>query len=297
MTASDTAPRPARADSPVPARRPRLVAIDVDGTLIGSDHRLSGATIAAVRDAVTAGITVTLASSRPPAAMRAFLLELGLTTPALFVSCQGALVGAYEITGELRVHVNRPIPAEVARAAAGIAHRAGAAVNWYTGERWAVERMTTGVAWEASVVGIEPEVLGGAEGGQEGDAGFDTLSAPEKLLLILDDPADAPAITDLLRASVAVESSHPRYLEVTAPGIDKSTGIRVIAEAAGIRPDEIVAMGDGHNDLGLFDYAGLSVAPANARPEVLARADYLTGSADDDGVAAALRWLAALPAS
>ena len=60
--------------------------------------------------------------------------------------------------------------------------------------------------------------------------GFDGLGAPEKLLLIVDDPADAPAIADRLRAMVAVESSHPLYLEVTAPGIDKSTGIRVVAE-------------------------------------------------------------------
>ncbi|WP_347345420.1 Cof-type HAD-IIB family hydrolase [Microbacterium sp.] len=285
MTASDTAPRPNRPDARVPTRRPCLVAIDVDGTLIGSDHRLAGETVAAVRDAVAAGIAVVLASSRPPAALRAFLLELGLTEPASFVSCQGALVGSYDPAGRLRVHASRPIRHDVAREAAALAHRAGASVNWYTGERWLVERVTTGVAWEASIVGIEPDVVDGFEG----------ADAPEKLLLIVDDPADAAPIADRLRASVSVESSHPRYLEVTARGIDKATGVRVIADADGIEPAAVVAIGDGHNDLGLFAYAGLSIAPANARPAVLAHADFVTASADDHGVAAALRWLAALP--
>lgn len=266
-------------------RRPRLVAIDIDHTLLRTDKSLADATIGAVRRARAAGIAVTLASSRPPGGMRTYLEALGLAAPAAFVAFQGALVGGYDAAGGLDVYATSPLDVDDARAAAAAARSVSLATNWYTPDGWYVDALTAPVAEEARIVGMQPEVVE--------DLG--TLPAPVKLLFIEDAPGRIEALLPSLPASVEAETSNPGYLEITAVGVDKATGVRVAASREGIELADVVAIGDGRNDLGLFRRVGASIAPANAHPSVLAEADYLTASNDDDGVALALDWLSGLP--
>ena len=81
--------------------RIRLVALDVDGTLLTSDHRVTEATRAAIDRVRARGVEVLLATSRAPCALRTVLDALGLLEPAVFVSCQGALLGSYDPRGRL----------------------------------------------------------------------------------------------------------------------------------------------------------------------------------------------------
>jgi hypothetical protein len=76
------------------------------------------------------------------------------------------------------------------------------------------------------------------------------------------------------------------YVELTAPGVDKATGLAVVAHQLDVDPAEVLAFGDMPNDVPMFRWAGWRrVAVANAHPEVLALADEVTLSNDDDGVA------------
>jgi HAD superfamily hydrolase (TIGR01484 family) len=77
-------------------------------------------------------------------------------------------------------------------------------------------------------------------------------------------------------------------ITLTAPGVDKGTGLRALCEALGIDPSEVVAFGDSEVDLPMFAVAGLSVAMANGTEEAKAGAGMITGSADEDGVAEAI---------
>jgi hydroxymethylpyrimidine pyrophosphatase-like HAD family hydrolase len=84
-------------------------------------------------------------------------------------------------------------------------------------------------------------------------------------------------------------------VEITAPGVDKASGLAVVAAELGIAPDEVLVFGDMPNDTAMFRWAGWRrVAVANAHAEVLALADEVTGSNDDDGVAT---WLETLLSS
>lgn len=264
--------------------RPRLVAIDVDHTLIREDRTLSAVTIAAVARAREAGVEVVLASSRPPRGMRAFLGELSLFAPVRFVACQGAHVASYDEDGVLETHLRVPMERAAALAAVGAARASGASICWYAGERWIVEATDPRIEREARNARFDPEV-----------GRFEDQEPPEKLLLISPGLDETLALADRLREHVDAEISNPRYLEVTAPDVSKATGVAWIAGALGIEASAVVAMGDGRNDLGLFAWAGLSVAPANAHPDVLAAADVVTQRNDDDGIAAALDTLVALP--
>ncbi len=266
-------------------RRPGLIAIDVDHTLIRSDHTLAQPTVDAVRRIRRAGVEVVLASSRPPGGMRQFLDALGLIDPAVFVAFQGTFVGSFDAEGVLTAHATSPLAREVALAAARAARSVGLGTNWYTADGWFVDRITEAVKHEAHLVRMEPQLV----------TDLETLPTPLKLLFIAERSGQIDAVRPLLPDSVTAETSNPRYLEITATGVDKATGVRVAAARSGIDMADVVAIGDGRNDLGLFRRVGGSIAPANADPAVLAEADYLTASNDDDGVAMALDWLAELP--
>jgi hydroxymethylpyrimidine pyrophosphatase-like HAD family hydrolase len=161
------------------------------------------------------------------------------------------------------------------------ATEAGLAVGWYAGARWLVSHVDATITREAAVVQDTPQVadLMAQDGG------------PDKLLVIAPTPADVGVlhrIAATLPAGLTAQVSNPTYLEVTAAGVDKASAVQRYCAERGIVPSAVVAVGDGPNDLGLFAYAGTSVAPLSARPEVAAAATWLTRGNDDDGVAWAL---------
>jgi Cof subfamily protein (haloacid dehalogenase superfamily) len=264
--------------------RPELVAIDVDHTLIREDRTLSLTTIEAVAAARAAGIEIVLASSRPPRGMQAFLGELSLLAPVRFVSCQGGHVASYDERGVLETHLRVPMAKDAALAGVERARAAGASICWYAGEAWIVEAVDPRIEREARNARFEPTI-----------GRFEDQEPPEKLLLISSDLNETLALAESLRGVLDAEISNPRYLEVTAPRVGKESGVAWLAETLGVAASAVVAMGDGRNDLGLFAWAGLSVAPANAHPDVLRAADVVTHRNDDDGIAAALDLLRSLP--
>ena len=256
----------------------RLVAIDVDGTLLNARHEVTAATAAAIGRVRGAGVEVVLTTSRPPRALWPILRALGLTGPAVFVASQGALTGSYSAEGALRVLDRQPMPVGLAQRVASAGDSAGMSVSWFAAERWLVPRVDDLIREESAIVGSAPEVADlSAE--REG---------PDKILLLASpagrDIADAVAIPEGLVA-IASTSTH---LEVTRAGVDKGAALRQLCATWEIAPGDVVAIGDGRNDLGMLEFAGVAVAPANAHPEVLAAADLITSSNDEDGVAQAL---------
>jgi Cof subfamily protein (haloacid dehalogenase superfamily) len=263
---------------------PTLFVIDVDGTLLDGSHRVGDATEKQVRRIRDRGVHVLLASSRGPTAMHPILRPLGLLDPAVFIGCQGSLVGSYDAAGVLGVADRRPAPLGPAKDVVRQATAAGLAVSWFAADRWLVSHVDPTIEREAWVVGDTPQAgdLLAEEGG------------PDKLMIIARDTADLLVLRDLTRAmppELTAQVSNPTYLEITRSGVDKASALRRQCTQHGVEPASVVAIGDGPNDLGLFAYAGTSVAPANARPEVLAAADWITTSNDDDGVGHALALL------
>lgn len=258
----------------------RLIATDLDGTLLTSAHELSPATIEAVSAATAAGIEVVLASSRGPSAMRRIIDRLELTAPVEFISAQGALIGRFHPDGRFHILQEETIPLELAREVVAVAGRLDISVNWIRGPAWLVSRFDDATEHQISVLQELPT---------RRDLAAET-HPPHKILLILPDAAPAAVISllDALPAGLAATLSHPTFVEITAAGVDKGAALRRLCTSRGISSAEVVAIGDGQNDLGMFNFAGTSVAMANADPDVLARATMVTTSNDEDGVADAI---------
>lgn len=265
---------------------PRLIASDVDGTLLTSDHTISSAVLGAVHAARDAGVPVILASARGPLAMKHLLEELGSIHTQPFISFQGALVGQYSPTDELQILHQTRLPVEIARAIVRYAMDAGSTVNWYDGEDWFYSRWDRYGEWEAHATDVTPT-------GQIGPEQMDNPDAlgPHKLMIppSVEDPDLVPSIAAHLPDGAVGHLSGEHYLEITAPEADKSHALVALCADLDIPLLQAAAVGDGPNDVGMFDVVGTSVAMANASEAVQSRASWVTASNLDDGLASAIR--------
>ncbi|HEX6887715.1 MAG TPA: HAD hydrolase family protein [Candidatus Nanopelagicales bacterium] len=276
-----------------PGRRTpiRLVAVDVDGTLLDGAHRVSPANAAAVRAARSRGVRVVLVTARPPIALRAVLAALdadAVAAPApaaagqhegpVFVASQGALTGRFR-GDALAVLARHPMPVAAARACAA-AVPAGVCVQWYALDGWLVEHMDALVEQEARIVAATPQL-----------GAFGTAPAPDKLLLLA--PPERTDLLDDVHVPAGLEAvrSTPTHLEVTAAGVDKVAALAACAVRWGIGRDQVAAIGDGPNDAPMLAFAGVAIVPANASPQARAMADLVVPSNDQDAVARALELL------
>ncbi|PWW21916.1 hypothetical protein JD79_01058 [Geodermatophilus normandii] len=260
--------------------RPRLIASDMDGTLLRSDDTVSDATVAELERWADDGVPLVLATGRPPRWMRR-IREVVRSGTA--VCCNGAVLldlGRFEIVDEEALP-----PAVLAEITAGL--RAEQPGTWFAVEyglefrhepvyrpRWDVD--APGVA-EAS---LEEMVAAPAA---KLLARHEDLGRDEFMVLVERVVGDRATVTN---------SSSDALAEISARGVTKATGIARVADRFGVGPGEVVVFGDMPNDIAAFDWVreggGRAVAMAHAHPDLLAAATDVTGTNDDDGVAAFL---------
>jgi Cof subfamily protein (haloacid dehalogenase superfamily) len=259
----------------------RLCVLDVDGTLLNSRHQVTDRTRIAVHDAQSAGLEVLLATSRGPAALKSVLDELRAPAGTSFVASQGAVLGSFGEDGRLDITAHHPAPLDQALVIARLAGALGLSVSWYSRSSWLVEALDPAIEREAEITHSTPTLA---------DLGRQT-EGPDKLMVIAasDELEILHQVEGKLGPGLRGQISNPTYLEITSADVDKASTVLHYSENQGYRSAQVMVMGDGPNDLGLFAVAGLSVAPANARPEVLGAADVVSPSHDEDGVAFVLR--------
>ena len=260
---------------------PRVVATDLDGTIVRSDGTISTRTRTALTAAEAAGVMVVIVTGRPPRWLHGIAEETG--HHGLAICANGALV--YDLHTE-QVVESHPLEVEVARQ---LIDELRAAIP---GLAFGVERVDVGFAHEPS---YQPRW---ATDGTVIVAELDTLlSQPVAKLLARHEGLGPDELLNQARAVVGEElatlthSSADGMLEISAAGISKASTLETVCAERGLVALDVVAFGDMPNDLPMLAWAGHSVAVANAHPDVLAAADEVTASNDDDGVAQVLdRW-------
>ena len=266
-------------------RRIRLLIVDVDGTLLTDDHKITAATRAAVQQVVERGVRVVLASARGPGALRGVMGILGID--GLVIGYTGALA--------CRLSPDPRVPTEVVTecrmklsSAHDVVRRAleqGISVGWFTGDDWYIPRWDPALRRESAITGVMPIVVP--------DLAHFT-EAPHKLQCIVGEPERLPALSLLARTlpqGCVGHFSHATYLEITHLGVDKAAAMLSLGQRLGIAPAEMVAIGDQENDMTMLQVAELGIAMGNAPPAVQAVADWVTDTNNQDGVAAAIERL------
>ncbi|HEX2350746.1 MAG TPA: Cof-type HAD-IIB family hydrolase [Ktedonobacterales bacterium] len=256
------------------AHQTRLIATDLDGTLLRDDRSLSARTRQTLAKVQAAGIALVQVTARPPRFVKLLAEEVGLRGAA--ICCNGALV--YDITsGALVEHA--PLASADACALVVALREAFPEVTF------AIER---GLAY-----GCEPAYLAlGSLTEPQGDLLGEAIALCGQPVtkLIARHPQRAadelyPTALRLVGDRAVVTYSSPRFLEISASGIDKATTLARYCKRLGIASSEVVAFGDMPNDIPMLRWAGRGVAVANAHPEALAAADAITASNMADGVA------------
>ncbi|GAA4210072.1 HAD family hydrolase [Actinocatenispora rupis] len=255
---------------------PKLVATDMDGTLVRSDGTVSERSREVLSRLRANGVVVVGATGRGPRLIELTRRDLG---PADFlVMAQGARIyGVAQPVAELLHQVTLPGAAlarvvRLVEAEAGPVHLAVEALD----APWAPLWRDEDVAWPY------PEVT-------EARPRSEALRGPLIKGMLWSTSMDMPELLAVCRrvipAWLCEASSSGEMVELAAPGCTKATGCAFVAEALGVDPGDTLVFGDMPNDVPMFRWAGHAVAVAGAHPEVLAVADEVTGRNDDDGVA------------
>lgn len=260
--------------------RRRLIATDVDGTLLHSDQLLSSRTLTALTTALEAGWAVVPVSGRHPYS----ILPVVAGTPLLgwCVGSNGA-VGMDLRTETVLFEQTIPVPAQ--QEFVQLMREAVPGVKC-TSIRDAGRTFVP----EAGYVGLmDPGDHGRTEDHLPEFDLSDVLGTPSLKLVLRHPDIGEDVLLALAREldvpDVHASTSGAPFLEVAAGGVTKASGVALLCERLGFTADDVVAFGDNLNDVEMISWAGHGVAMGNALGEVIMRADEVTTRNDDDGLA------------
>ncbi|WP_276551648.1 Cof-type HAD-IIB family hydrolase [Streptomyces sudanensis] len=268
---------------PTSRRRPRLIATDLDGTLLRDDKSVSDRTVAALAAAEEAGIEVFFVTGRPARWMD--VVSEHVHGHGLAICSNGAAV--------VDLHAGRRI-IEVRELERHTAHRVVEALHRETpGAAFALE-FTDGIRHEPDYPPLHLDAavtVGPAEKLLHEDV--PGTGAPLLKLLALHRELTPDGFLALARTAAGhhatiTRSSPTALLEVSGLGVSKASTLALCCAERGISADEVVAFGDMPNDIEMLTWAGRSYAMGNAHPDVVAVASGRTAANEEDGVAAVI---------
>lgn len=269
----------------------RLIAVDLDGTVLRGNGAISRATRRALALARHRGAVVCVATGRAPLGARHYARVLGAHGP--LISLDGAIV----LDGERRL-VDRPLPRECAAEAAGLAEEL--AGGWIA--LTASGRVHGGPSRRPPQASLGQVLRHPGRSlrflrtvWREDHRWSEAVPEEPVYKLLLWAPAGPARLAldrEIRRMPVHVPSTAgTTTMEVVATGVTKGHALAVVAEALGVRASEIVAFGDARNDIEMLAYAGYGVAMGGAPSELLKVAAAQTESVQEDGLARELRRL------
>lgn len=275
---------PAPASSSLAGTKPsggpiRLVAIDLDGTLLRSDKRLSVKVVRAVQRAAERGVRIVLASARPPRSTREIFTHLQLDT--LQVCYNGALIVDWARARYMQhLALCNRLAADIVRTARMMDPSVVVSIERL--DRWLTDRADPTLLTETAKT-HKPDFVGPLD---------ECLKVPITKLMLLAPGERMNAIRDMVRAQyghlVSMFITDEHLVQVCNPGVDKAAAVAWVASHYGIDASQCMAIGDAPNDASMLRWAGLGVAVDNAWAPTRAAADVIVASNDDDGVAEAL---------
>ncbi|SFD02664.1 sugar-phosphatase [Clostridium uliginosum] len=260
----------------------KLIALDMDGTLLTSDKKISEKNKKAIKAAEEKGVKVVLTSGRPSDGLTRYLKELDLLKEEDYVLSFNGGVAQNAKSGKVISKI--AIKGSDLKYLSKIANECGINIHAFSSTKGLITPKTNKYTdYEAEMNEINVNI-----------ADFNSIDDDEdiiKVMMIDPEPILEEAIKKLPKEvyeKYTVLRSAPYFLEFMNKEVDKGLGLKKLAETLGIKQEEVIAMGDAGNDLSMVEYAGLGVAMGNAFPEVKEIANFITKSNDEDGVAYAI---------
>lgn len=263
-------------------RNCKLIAVDLDGTLVRNDQTISAHTQEVMVRVQQQGVKVMIASGRPTYGTRAVAETLRLAEFGGYVmSYNGGEIHDWQTRKVLHTQT---LDSEVLPFLDTCARQHGFPIMTYVGQNVVSEvEDNEYVRYSSRRNGMPilrvPRFL-------------EAIHEPVGKCIIVGDPAPLQKLEATLRKQLlgraGVFRSEPFFLEVVPLGIDKANGLRMLLGQIGVAREELMAFGDGYNDIPMLQFAGLGVAMENAEEPIKKAADFVTRSNEADGVAYAI---------
>ena len=257
----------------------KLVAIDLDDTLLKGDLTISERAKKAISQCMAQGTLVTFATGRMFSSALPYALDLKLDLP--LITYQGALVKY----ADGREVYHRPLELPLAQEILRFLKPKGIHINVYINDQLYMEELTEqGRKYKA--IAKVPIFFINLPG--------DIKEDPSKIVLIGESEELDQVQKELdsrYSSQINTTKSKPFFLEISHPLATKGIALKELAQSLDIKQEEVIAIGDNLNDLDMIAYAGCGVAVGNAVAELKAIANFITANNEDDGVAEAIEKL------
>lgn len=260
----------------------KLIAIDMDGTLLKEDKSISDRTKKAIKNAKDKGVTVVLATGRPIEGVSKTLTELNMYTDKDYVlSYNGSLV---QKTKSKEVISKVSLKGEDYHYLKKISDELNVNIHAFCEKKGLVTpKNSKYTEVEAEINNIDINIINMSE-----------IKNDDIIIkvMMIDEPEILGSVIEKLPKEVyekyTVVRSTPYFLEFLNKNANKGVGVELLAKHLGVKQEEIITLGDADNDLHMIEYAGLGIAMGNAFDSVKKIANYITDTNENHGVAKAI---------
>ncbi|HHV58688.1 MAG TPA: HAD family phosphatase [Clostridiaceae bacterium] len=252
----------------------KLMAVDIDGTLLDNNDVLTKYTIDTVRRGVEKGLIFTLSTGRPVQGVQEIIRALGLNFPVITYN------GAKVVMGESReILYEKKLSFNDVKTIVELGQKFGTSIMVWDEDRLFANPLNEKAEKYSTISGVEPEAFENAEIFKNGATKILWYDEVELINKYKD------IVGSFISGDVNYHTSRPYFLEFVDKRASKAIAMEKLGEHFGISREEMIAVGDGYNDLSMIKYAGLGVAMGNAPDDIKESADFVTLSNDEDGVA------------
>lgn len=258
----------------------KLIASDLDGTLVTDDKNLTDRTIEDVKKALKKNIKIMISSARAFYRLERYIDELDLMREGQYTICFNGAMIIENITG--KVLYSKNLDKHEVNGLISLGKQLNIPIMLYSKSAHRAEAIPEVIQKNKNSKGMNLEIKNFNE------IDFDKEENYIYKIVFMDKPEKIIEIRKKLPKEIIdkyeVTSSVPEYIEFVKKGIKKSEAIKFIMDKCKIKQEEVIAIGDGENDVEMLRFAGLGVAMDNADNYVKENADYITTSNNDDGV-------------
>ncbi len=266
----------------------KLLCLDIDGTLLDDDKKISKRTAESIRKAAAEGIKIVLSSGRMPAGVDCIEKELGvecikICNAGTYILAQGKCIRSERLSVETMLDIHRDF-----------------AIKWeiplwiFQDKEWYVTGWDKFVDRETGIVPYRPEVVDAealaSRWKREATRPNKLLLAadPEQISVIYEEMKGRKARKERSYQEIGMACSADTFIEIFPWGVDKGKALLAVCERLGISPENTIAIGDQELDIPMIETAGMGIAMGNAIAGLKEKADFVTGTNNEDGIASAL---------
>lgn len=256
----------------------KLIATDLDGTLVTDNKKLTKRTIEDIKKAIEINVKIVISSARAFYRLEKYIDELELKRADFYTICFNGGMIVENITGNILYSQN--LSTEEVKEIISLGKKLKAPMMLYSKDRNHVEQIPEITLKNSKGINFKTEDFS--------KINFELEENFIYKIAFIDEPERIKEmknhIPDMIKSKYEITSSVPEYIEFVKKGIKKSESLKFIMKKYKIKQEEIIAIGDGENDIEMIKYAGLGVAVANADNKVKENSDYITASNNEDGV-------------